>query len=665
MFAKVLIANRGEIACRIIATLRQLGVASVAVYSDADARARHVRLADEAIRIGGPAPAESYLNQPALIQAAARSGAQAIHPGYGFLAENADFARLCADAGIVFIGPTPDAIIAMGSKSESKRIMAAAGVPVVPGFFDAKADDQRLREAALALGFPLMIKATAGGGGKGMRLVETEAGFAEALAAARREAKGAFGNDEVLLEKFVDAPRHIEFQVFGDQWGGALHLFERECSLQRRYQKIIEESPSPFLDEKLRERMGQAAVAVVRTLGYQGAGTVEFIVGADREFYFLEMNTRLQVEHPVTELTTGLDLVEWQLRIAAGEPLPLLQEQVQPKGHAMEARLYAEDPGQGFLPSTGRLLRLALPVGDNIRIDSGVDQGDEVGIFYDPMLAKLIVYGADREHARSRMLGLLRESAVFGLTTNLHFLQSLVQHPAFVAAQVDTRFIDRNLQEMIDEQVAPPEAALLAAADRWLRDERLERQAGAGEDLHSPWLRNDGWRPGGLNPRTLEFADHKGDAHRVRFYCQGAGRYAVEGETGLCEYRLQSTGHQQSVEADGHETAWNVWRWERQFQVVGDGHRWHLELIDPLAVESADEQQEGLLTAPMPGKVIRVDAVAGQAVARGDLLLIVEAMKMEHRITAPDDGVVDEVFAGLNDFVEAGATLVSFRDAQE
>lgn len=670
MFNKVLIANRGEIACRVISTLRGMGISSVAIYSDADAGARHVRLADEAIHVGGSAPAESYLNQQAIIAAAKQSGAEALHPGYGFLSENADFSRLCAESGIVFIGPSAEAIIAMGSKSESKRIMKEAGVPVVPGFFNASVDDRQLRIEAAGVGFPLMIKATAGGGGKGMRLVESDAEFAEALAAARREAKGAFGSDEVLLEKCVDSPRHIEFQVFGDQQGGALHLFERECSLQRRYQKIIEEAPSPFLDDKLREEMGRAAVLAVKALGYQGAGTVEFIVGANREFYFLEMNTRLQVEHPVTELTTGLDLVEWQLRVAAGEPLPLRQEQIQQRGHAIEARLYAEDPGKEFLPSTGLLARLDLPSGEHIRIDSGVEQGDEVSIFYDPMIAKLIAYGEDRAHARSRLLGLLQESSVFGPTTNLRFLQSLIQHPAFVAAEVDTRFVDRNIQEMLDEEATPTAVALMAAADRWLSDEQRGRIEEDGEDRYSPWRQNHSWRPGGIGPRTLDFIDHHGSAYRLTVYSRGARsnqqkQYDLEQDGELINYSVLSTGFQQAVATGGHESNWNVWRLGRQFQVVGGGHRFNLELVDLLDVEAGEEEKEGVLTAPMPGKVIRVEVSGGQSVARGDLLMIVEAMKMEHRITAPDDGVIDEVFAAVGDFVEADVTLVSFQGSQE
>src|SRR5215204_3100414 len=494
MFAKLLIANRGEIACRVIRTARRMGIATVAVYSAADMAALHVAMADEAYPIGPPPPRQSYLNIDAVIEAACDSGAEAVHPGYGFMSENAEFAETCAAAGVVFIGPPPQAIRAMGSKAAAKALMEKHGVPVVPGYHGADQDDARLLAEADRIGFPVLIKASAGGGGRGMRIVASKGEFARALDGARREAKGAFGDDTMLLERYLERPRHIEVQVFGDSHGNLVHLFERDCSIQRRHQKIVEEAPAPGLDSTRRQQIGEAAVAAARAVGYVGAGTVEFIMqssGAElggERFYFMEMNTRLQVEHPVTEAVTGLDLVEWQLRVAAGEQLPVKQDELGLRGHAIEVRLYAENPARGFLPVTGTLHRLHFPEGDGVRVDTGVREGDAVTPFYDPMIAKIIAGGENRDAARMRLGRALADTAVLGLATNLGFLARVVADPDFAAGAVDTGFIERRGDSLLAPAGPPPDAALAAAA--------LYRFLSASEpgQAPDPWSRGDGWR---------------------------------------------------------------------------------------------------------------------------------------------------------------------------
>jgi 3-methylcrotonyl-CoA carboxylase alpha subunit len=510
MFSKILIANRGEIACRVIATCKRLGIDSVAVYSDADASARHVQLADEAWHIGGSRPTESYLRGERIIEVAKASGAEAIHPGYGFLSENANFARKVEAAGLTFIGPTPAAIDAMGSKSAAKALMEKAGVPVVPGYHGDNQDVTFLVAQAEATGYPLLIKAVAGGGGKGMRLVNKPDEFTAQLEAARREAKSAFGDDAVLLERFVQGPHHIEFQVFGDSHGNFVHLYERECSIQRRHQKILEETPSPFLDDAMRSAMGEAAVAAARAIGYRGAGTIEFIVGEDRRFFFMEMNTRLQVEHPVTEMTTGQDLVEWQLRVASGEPLPLTQSDIPRRGHAIEVRLCAENPENDFLPEAGTLLRFVHPQAQaKVRVDTGVGEGDRIGVFYDPMIAKLIVYGDGRASAIKELQDALALTAVVGCKTNIAFLQTLVHHPAFIGGETDTLFIERHRERLFAKSHHAPELALIAATCRDLLDAEaaLAASAAAHGDPQSAWHSNSGWRLNGEGRRTLLFSD--------------------------------------------------------------------------------------------------------------------------------------------------------------
>ena len=632
MFAKILIANRGEIACRVIDTARRLGVATVAVYSDADARARHVALADEAVPIGGPRPAESYLRGAAIIEAALKTGAEAIHPGYGFLSENPDFVDAVTAAGLVFIGPSGAAIRAMGLKDAAKALMAEAGVPIVPGYHGDTQDPEHLAGAAEALGFPVLIKAVAGGGGKGMRRVDRAQDFAAALASAQGEAQTAFGNPAVLIEKYVEKPRHIEVQVFGDG-RRAVHLYERDCSLQRRHQKVIEEAPAPGMTEEMRAAMGQAAVRAAEAIGYAGAGTVEFIVDAsdglrpDR-FWFMEMNTRLQVEHPVTEAITGVDLVEWQLRVASGEPLPARQEDLQITGHAFEARLYAEDVPAGFLPATGTLQHLHFPPG--LRVETGVRPGDVISPWYDPMIAKVIAHGPTRAAALTALARGLAGTQVAGTVTNLGFLARLARHPGFAAGDVDTGLIARDLGLLTDPEPVPPAAralAVIAAAG-------LHELPGTGFTLWEPLRRPVPFEEPahlqvlGPNRITVEIA---GQAHECALHPDG---WWVDGA---------KTGAQIHVSAE-------------EITVFLQGaHRFGRP--DPLARESR-ASASGLTLAPMPGLVKAVFVTAGAQVAAGDRLAVLEAMKMEHTLCAARAGLVAEVLAGAGDQVEAGAALI-------
>ena len=659
MFEKILIANRGEIACRVIRTCRRLGIASVAVYSEADAAALHVRLADEAYCIGGPAPADSYLRGDAVIQAALGSGAQAIHPGYGFLSENAAFAEAVAAAGLVFIGPGAGSMRRMGSKAGAKQLMAQAGVPVVPGY---NGEDQALatlsREAART-GFPLMVKAAHGGGGKGMRVVHRLEDFVPALESCQREALGAFGRDRVLLERYVSSPRHIEIQVFGDTHGNVIHLNERECSAQRRYQKVLEESPSPFLTPQLRQAMGEAAVLAARAIDYVNAGTVEFIVDPDGAFYFMEINTRLQVEHPVTEVVTGLDLVEWQLRVAAGEPLPLAQEQVPQQGHAIEVRLYAEDPESGFLPASGTLRALQLPpTSAHVRIDAGVEAGDTVTVFYDPMIAKLIVHDADRARALARLRGALAQCHVAGTKTNLGFLEALARHPAVVEARIDTGYLDRHLDEFTTPGEPPARSLLAAAATAFLlRQQAEERRRAAAAEPHSPWARADGWRLHGRAPRRLRL-QAGGQVHALLATGQDGdwtlevdgSRFAISGARladGVMDLRIDGQGRRVPAFFDGDTVE------------LHDGRRrLPVQWLPAERGEGSDESSgDGRVLAPMPGRVVLVKATAGQAVAAGAELLVMEAMKMELTVRAPREGIVAELRAVAGDFVEADTVL--------
>jgi 3-methylcrotonyl-CoA carboxylase alpha subunit len=646
--ARLLIANRGEIACRVIRTCRRLGVHTVAVHSDADREAMHVRLADEARAIG-PAPArDSYLNAAALLAAARDARADAVHPGYGFLSENAGFAEACAAAGIVFVGPPAAAIRAMGLKHEAKALVSGAGVPVVPGYMGEDQSASRFAAEAKRIGFPLLVKAVAGGGGKGMRVVRDAGALDEAVRGARGEAESAFGDGRLMLERFLERPRHVEVQVFGDAHGGCVHLFERECSVQRRYQKIIEESPSPYIDEATRAGMTSAAVRAARAVGYVNAGTIEFIVDGSG-YYFMEMNTRLQVEHPVTEFVTGLDLVEWQLRIASGERLPLAQEAIRRDGHAIEARIYSEDPRRGFLPAVGRVRRFAHPPEDGgWRVDSGIADGDAVTVHYDPMIAKVIAAGPDRAAALAGLRHRLDRTAVFGVANNLPLLRAIAAHPAFVAGDVDTGFVDRELAALTADRAPEPESLLLAASLA-LDERRLPRR-----DDASPWARGDGWRAGGAAAQSLGFrtpdfarwrARRAGDALELRrdgatiagrVHAEGAGRYLVDAGRG--------------------PRALELIRDRERLQVVGEAAN-EITLAPAWPYERSAEDADAHPASPLPGRVVEVRVKAGDAVARGDVLAVVEGMKMQHAVRAGRAGRVAQVLARAGELVEAEAVL--------
>ena len=666
MFDRILIANRGEIACRIARTARRLGVETVAVYSDADRDALHVKLCDRAIHIGPAAAGDSYLNAERILAAARDSGAQAIHPGYGFLSENAGFARACEEAGLVFIGPPAAAIEAMGSKIEAKRLMAAAGVPLVPGVHGDDQSPAAMERAAREIGWPLLIKASAGGGGKGMRVVSSPDGLAAALAAARRESMAAFGDDRLLLERYLEAPRHVELQVFADRHGHCIHLFERDCSIQRRLQKIIEEAPAPKLDPELRRRMGAAAVAAARAVDYVGAGTVEFLLDRDGAFYFMEMNTRLQVEHPVTEMITGQDLVEWQLRVAAGEPLPLSQEELAIDGHAMEARIYAENPEQGFLPATGVLHHLRFPDDEpGVRIDSGVEEGSTIGVHYDPMIAKLIVHGADRDQARRRLRRALARCELAGVATNVSFLFRVSGLAAFAGAELDTRFIERHQAELAGPgggEVPPQVAALAALAELlWERRDGITAQQ-ATADPWSPWALADGWRLNHGSFHRLAWRLGESRLEVVAHYREGGFVLELPGGECRASARFDPAGRLQA-ELDGRRVEAGVARQGRQLTLYLDGGSWQLLREDPRADALAAEAADSGLCAPMPGVVTAVYVDGGEAVAKGDALMVVEAMKMEHSIIAPADGVVAELHFRAGDQVEEGDELIRLEPA--
>jgi 3-methylcrotonyl-CoA carboxylase alpha subunit len=652
VFQKILIANRGEIACRVMRTARRLGVQTVAVYADADRDALHVRTADEAMRIAG------YLEIDAIIAAARSSGAQAIHPGYGFLSENEDFATACAKAGIVFIGPSPDAIAAMGDKAAAKRLMEKAGVPLVPGFHGEQQDAALLEKEAARIGYPVLIKPSAGGGGKGMRIVSNAKSFRENLEGAKREAQSSFGDQRVLIERYLERPRHIEVQVFGDNHGNVVHLFERDCSVQRRHQKVLEEAPAPGLDAAKRKEMGAAAIAAARAVKYSGAGTVEFIVEPGGRFYFMEMNTRLQVEHPVTEMITGLDLVEWQLRVADGQKLPLTQEQLTFSGHAIEARIYAEDPEHGFLPATGRLVHLAFPASTaHVRVDAGVEAGAEITPWYDPMITKLIVHAADRTAALERLRQALGQLEIAGPKTNVAFLRRIAASRAFTAAELDTGLIERNQAELLTQRALADEV-LATATFAELADEQhaaSERAAGS-TDPYSPWDAVDGWRLNQDSHHDFVFTeDGAMHATRIRFLQSGlrlvlgSREYVLEGERladGTLLLRLDGRAFKARAVREGN--AWHV-------LLDGDSRRLTLAGI----ATHEEDAAAGSLAAPMPGKIVKVLAQPGARVAKGDALLILEAMKMEHTITAPADGVVKEIHYVAGEQVLEGAQLVT------
>ena len=671
MFHKILIANRGEIACRVAATARRMGVKTVAVYSDADAHAKHVQMCDEAVHIGGSAPKDSYLRWERILEAAKATAAQAIHPGYGFLSENEDFAAACATAGLVFIGPTPDAIRAMGLKAASKRLMATAGVPLVPGYHGADQDLGLLQREADGMGYPVLIKASAGGGGKGMRVVQRSEDFADALASCQREAINSFGDDAVLIEKYVQRPRHIEIQVFGDMHGNCVYLFERDCSVQRRHQKVLEEAPAPGMTDDLRQRMGQAAVAAAKAVNYVGAGTVEFIVEQaaydqpeSMQFYFMEMNTRLQVEHPVTEAITGLDLVEWQLRVASGEALPCRQDQLQRRGHAIEARICAENPDNQFLPATGTLAVYRKPVctsfalandkDHGVRIDDGVREGDAISPFYDPMVAKLIVHGDTREQALARLDAALAQMRIVGLFTNVQFLRRVIASESFARARLDTALIQREEATLFRQEPLSLPLTVSAVVADVLCQERAQ-------ETNDPFSRRDGWRAYGDGVRRFSFVRQDAPCDVGLTYVRAGGlvlrvgdeqavfHWREEGDELVLQWGEQSTRAQVFWHPEGQEHVAHV------FTPQGATR---LTLVDALAHAGDTQQAGGHLTAPMPGRVVSFFVKAGDRVVAGQPLAVMEAMKMEHTIAAPSDGEVQELLYAPGDQVAEGAELL-------
>ena len=665
MFNKILIANRGEIACRVAATAQRLGIRTVAVYSDADAHAKHVQACDEAVHIGGSAPQESYLRWERILEAARRTGAQAIHPGYGFLSENEAFAQACADAGLVFIGPPASAILAMGLKAESKRLMAQAGVPLVPGYHDQAQDPALLQREADRIGYPVLIKASAGGGGKGMRAVERAEDFAAALASCQREARNSFGDDAVLIEKYVQRPRHIEIQVFADTLGNCVYLFERDCSVQRRHQKVLEEAPAPGMTPEMRRRMGEAAVAAARAVGYVGAGTVEFIVeqsARGMDFFFMEMNTRLQVEHPVTEAITGLDLVEWQLRVAHGEPLPLAQDELKMHGHAIEARICAENPDQQFLPATGTLQVYRKPQASSfthgdVRIDDGVREGDTISPYYDSMIAKLIVHGDTREQALARLDQALAQTQIVGLSTNVQFLRHVVRSHSFAHAELDTALISREQSVLFEQDPVGLARAVSAVVADTLQQESAPLLAAPG--WIDPLARRDGWRSHGRTVRTFAF-DYLGQTHDVALTYARDGCFTLRlgaEEAQDLRWQAQADGGL-LVEGPGGRFRARVDRQGEVAHVFTPQGATRVGCVDKLAHAGESAVEGGRLTAPMPGKVVSFAVQAGDKVKPGQVLAVMEAMKMEHTLTAPAEGEVLELLYAPGDQVTEGAELL-------
>ena len=662
MFKKILIANRGEIACRVAATARRLGVQTVAVYSDADAQAKHVAACDEAVHIGGSAPKDSYLQWQRIIDAAKATGAQAVHPGYGFLSENEDFAQACADAGLVFIGPPASSIKAMGLKAQSKQLMEKAGVPLVPGYHGANQDATLLQAEADRIGYPVLIKASAGGGGKGMRAVEKAEDFADALAGCKREAINSFGDDAVLIEKYVQRPRHIEIQVFADTQGHCVYLHERDCSVQRRHQKVLEEAPAPGMSEHLRRQMGEAAVAAAQAVGYVGAGTVEFIVeqsGYDQpqsmRFYFMEMNTRLQVEHPVTEAITGLDLVEWQLRVASGQPLPMSQDQIPMRGHAIEARICAENPDKQFLPATGVLQVYTKPQATSfavgpVRIDDGVREGDAISPFYDSMVAKLIVHGDTREQALARLDAALAELHIVGLNTNVQFLRHVLATESFSRAKLDTALIPREAAQLFGQEPLGSALAMAAVVAHVVQAE----QALAGGD---PFSARDGWCSHGLAQRRFEFEFAGERLHAELSYGRDGLRLALDGQPAQ-DLRVQWRGSELVLHLGGRSERTRLYWQGEVAHVFSPRGATRITLIDALAQAGGTDQEGGRLSAPMPGKIVGFLVKVGDKVSKGQALAVMEAMKVEHTIAAPADGQIGELLYAPGDQVSEGAELL-------
>ncbi len=642
LLTTLLVANRGEIACRVMRTAKALGLTTVAVHSATDRDARHSREADIRVDLGGSKAADSYLQIDKLIAAALASGAQAIHPGYGFLSENAGFARAIEAAGLIFLGPPASAIDAMGSKSAAKALMETAGVPLVPGYHGEAQDLETFRVAAERIGYPVLLKATAGGGGKGMKVVEDVSQLAEALASAQREAQSSFGNSQMLVEKYLLKPRHVEIQVFADQHGNCLYLNERDCSIQRRHQKVVEEAPAPGLTAQLRQAMGEAAVRAAQAIGYVGAGTVEFLLDSRGEFFFMEMNTRLQVEHPVTEAITGLDLVAWQIRVAQGQALPMTQEQVPLIGHAIEVRLYAEDPGNDFLPATGRLdLYRESAAGPGRRVDSGVEEGDSISPFYDPMLGKLIAWGENREQARLRLLSMLDEFAIGGLKTNISFLRRIVGHPAFAAAELDTGFIPRYQEQLLPAPNELSDEFWQAAAQAFAQS---QPDTVRDDDRSSPWAIASGFRAGLPAQTTLHLS------------CEGQDKAVTLDIVSARSAEL--SGEQLLIERDGLRRQHRAIRRDDTLYLHWQGDLRSIKPYDPIAEVEASHSHHGGLTAPMNGSIVRVLVEAGQAVEAGAQLVVLEAMKMEHSIRAPHAGVIKALYCLEGEMVSEGSALV-------
>ncbi len=696
----LLVANRGEIACRVMRTAKALGLKTVAVHSATDAQARHVREADLAVNLGGAKPADSYLQIDRIIDAARASGAQAIHPGYGFLSENATFARAIEAAGLIFLGPPAAAIDAMGSKSAAKELMEKAGVPLVPGYHGEVQDLETFRTASEQIGYPVLLKAAAGGGGKGMKVVEAPQHLADALASAQREALAAFGDSRMLVEKYVLQPRHVEIQIFADSHGNCLYLNERDCSIQRRHQKVVEEAPAPGLSAELRQAMGEAAVKAAQAIGYVGAGTVEFLLDARGQFFFMEMNTRLQVEHPVTEAITGLDLVDWQIRVGRGEALPITQAQVPLNGHAIEVRLYAEDTEQDFLPASGTLALYREPgTGPGRRVDSGVAEGDSISPFYDPMLAKLIAWGETREQARQRLLAMLEDTAVGGFATNLAFLRRVIAHPAFAAAELDTGFIDRHQPQLLPAIGELPDSFWQLAAEAWRQSETAP---GCPEDSYSPWQVSTGWRAGlpcetdlhlvcGDQRRKVQLrgpaqAQLRGErlwfarlaptfddapAHSAQRHCEPAGRGnpALAGDSAALDChvaaRLAMTGAADAGKSGGMRHSVQAIRRGAALYLEWQGVLREVRRVDPIAEVQGSHAHPGGLAAPMNGSIVRVLVEPGQAVEAGTTLVVLEAMKMEHAIRAPRTGVVSALYGSEGELVAEGTLLVELEELEE
>ncbi len=659
MFQSLLIANRGEIACRIIRTARRMGLRSIAVFSDADEAAQHVQMADEAIHIGAAPARESYLSIPAIIAAAKRARADAIHPGYGFLSENPAFAEACAAAGMIFVGPSADAMRAMGSKGSAKALMEKAGVPLLPGYHGTEQDAAFLADEAKRIGFPLIIKAVAGGGGRGMRVVRAAADFTEALRAARQEGASAFGDDRVLIERYLERPRHIEVQVFGDSHGNAVHLFERDCSAQRRHQKVVEEAPAPGISVEMRDAMGAAAVAAAKAVHYQGAGTVEFIA-QDGRFYFLEMNTRLQVEHPVTEAITGFDLVEWQLRVAAGEVLPARQEDIHAQGHAMELRVYAEDPARDFAPSIGALQVFRLSE-QGLRIDSGFVAGDRISIHYDAMVAKMIAHAPSRAEAITRLRAGLAQSDIIGVAHNLDMLDRILAHPDFAAGGIDTGFIARHAEALLTPKRQPGPQVLALAVLGVLALEEAAARANATQsaDPHSPWHATDHWWVNTRPSRVFDF-HLEDEVHTISLTPAGDAWRIVTGNTEITARHAKLEDGRLHALLDGMRLSASIHRDGETISLRHAGQSWHFRLPDPIARAGEEEGGDDRLLAPLPGQVTQLMASEGQEVARGDVLVVLEAMKTVFRLTAPRAGRIETISCRVGEMVREGQILIQF-----